>query len=208
MSLDHTPSPCPRLASAPEGWPAIDAAFAGLPALPFGQAWLGELEPRFRPASARFAWREGCLCVKVDLQDDDVFNPVTRFNEPAFLKGDVVEIFALAPGGRHYCEVHSTPGATVYQVRFLTERPRESLAFIASPAARAVTRKTGEGWSAYLEMPFELAEAAPAPGQQWRVAVCRYDYTRGQPQPVLSSTAPLTEPNFHQLERWNRIVFA
>lgn len=208
MSPTPAATPCPLLGSPPRGWSAIDAAFRGLPELPpLSQAWRSGLEPGFRPASARFAYREGCLCVKAELQDDDVFNPITRFNEPAYLKGDVVEVFIRAPGNAHYCEIHSTPGAAVFQARFLVAQPKTSLALVAAPAARALTRKTANGWSAYLEIPFELPGAVPKPGETWTMAVCRYDYTRGQAGPVLSSTAALTEINFHQLEQWNTVVF-
>jgi hypothetical protein len=207
MPLCSAPIECARLETAPSDWPSVDAAFARLPRLPLGQAWLQEPEPGFRPAFARFGWREGWLYVEVEMEDRDVFNPVSRFNEPAYLKGDVVEVFLRAEGGPYYCELHSTPGGSLFQLRFLSAQPRVSRTLVTRPVARALTRQTGGGWSACLEIPYELPGARPRPGAEWFGAVCRYDYTRGEPAPVLSSTAAFAKRDFHQLECWNRIVF-
>ncbi|MDD5350439.1 MAG: hypothetical protein PHQ12_09535 [Chthoniobacteraceae bacterium] len=208
---------CPRLERTPEDWPAMDAAFAGIPGVPLRQAWLEGAEPRFRPAVAKMARTAEAMLAMVELEDVDVFNPVSEFNAPAFLRGDVVEIFVLPAGTSRYVELHATPEAALLQLRWTVgwrrrSRPgapldlRESL--ITSPVARALTRRTSGGWSAFLAVPFALMEAAPQAFEEgWRASVCRYDYTRGEEKPVLSSTSAFARVDFHQADCWNRLVF-
>ncbi|MEI8233182.1 MAG: hypothetical protein WCH57_00685 [Verrucomicrobiota bacterium] len=207
---------CPRWERAPGDWAAIDAAFAGIPGLPLRQAWRESAEPRFRSAVARMAHTAEALLVEVELEDVDVFNPVSVFNEPAFMQGDVVEVFLLPAGIDRYIEIHATPTGGVFQLRCTVGWrarciPGAPLDFrdrlVASPVAKVLTRRTPGGWSAFLEIPFALAEAFPEPRAAWRAAVCRYDYTRGEEKPVLSSTAAFPKVDFHLPDCWNRLVF-
>ena len=207
---------CPFLSQTPPDWDALAAAFAGQPGLPLRQAWRAEPEPGLRAGIAKAAYTAEALLVYAEMKDDDVFNPVAGFNEPAFLKGDVVEIFVLTEGAERYAEIHSTPEGSVMQLRFApgwrAEQPPGAPVdfqsrFIVSPVTQVRTRKTAAGWSALLEIPFALLEARPRPGAPWRMAVCRYDYTRGQERPVLSSTAALPRIDFHLPDFWNPVVF-
>jgi hypothetical protein len=204
-----TPLSCTPIVSSVADWPDIDAAFAERPDLPLLQPWRCSPEEDFRPAFARMGYIEGAFCVKVELEDNDVFNPVTGFNEPAYKSGDVVEVFIYALGNPRYCEIHSTPGGSLLQLRFRVEQPRipQVDSLVASPVSRVLTRRTPAGWSAYLEIPSKITGAYPRAGAKWRVAVCRYDYTRGRARPVLSSTAALTKVDFHQIENWTPVVF-
>ena len=40
-----------------------------------------------------------------------------------------------------------------------------------------------------------------------QTAVCRYDYSLAS-APVLSSTAPLHEPDYHRVEEWQKLTLA
>ena len=207
----------PRWEKVPEDWAAIDTAFAGDPGVPLRQAWSGIAEPRFRGGVARMARTDAALLVEAELEDADVFNPVAAFNEPAFLQGDVVEIFLLPEGTDRYIELHSTPDGCLLQLRWTVgwrERRAPGLSpldfrdsLIASPVAKVLTRRTSGGWSAFLEIPFALAKALPSGPAVWRAAVCRYDYTRGEEKPVLSSTAAFPKVDFHLPDYWNPLVF-
>jgi len=207
---------CPLWAQAPADWAAIEAAFAGVPGLPLRQAWREDAEPGFLGGVARLARTVDALLVAVELEDADVFNPVEAFNEPAFLRGDVVEVFLLPAGTDRYIELHTTPDGVLFQLRCTVGWrarciPGAPLDFrdrlVASPVAKVLTRRTSAGWSAYLEIPLALTEGLPLPGAVWRACVCRYDYTRGREQPVLSSTSALTKLDFHQTGCWDRLVF-
>jgi hypothetical protein len=45
------------------------------------------------------------------------------------------------------------------------------------------------------------------PGSRWLFSFSRYDYTRGKPAPVLSSTSPHREVNFHRQQEWGTLLF-
>ena len=44
-------------------------------------------------------------------------------------------------------------------------------------------------------------------GDKWRFALCRYDYSVYHERPELSSTAPLTFPDFHRYEDYGELTF-
>src|SRR5260370_10007520 len=59
-------------------------------------------------------------------------------------------------------------------------------------------------WFAYAEIPAGsvCAQAKPLAGCMWRFSFSRYDYTRGRSKPVISSTSPHAEPDFHRSQAW------
>ena len=57
-------------------------------------------------------------------------------------------------------------------------------------------------WSA-----FQPTGGKPKPGDEWRFAICRYDYGPEGTQPVLMSSAPLTQPSFHRHEDYGKLRF-
>jgi hypothetical protein len=71
-------------------------------------------------------------------------------------------------------------------------------------------RDKDEGWTVEGRIPWSAFKAAggkPSPGAKWRFALCRYDYSVAFERPELSSTAPLTVPDFHRYEDYNELVF-
>lgn len=194
----------------------VEEMFARLPALALRQPWPGVSE-HFRPGQAKIAHTRDALLVLTEFHDEDVFNPVTGFNQPAYEFGDVAEVFVLPSRRERYVEVHSTPDGEICQFAFrlgqitvLRENP-ESMKpgeeYAWDPRAAALTWQTATGWSALISVPFSLIGAVPLPSAEWRLAICRYDYTRGQSRPVLSTTANLPKPDFHLTEFWNPLKF-
>ena len=71
-------------------------------------------------------------------------------------------------------------------------------------------RDKDEGWTVEGRIPWSAFKAAggkPRPGARWRFALCRYDYSATFERPELSSTAPLTYPDFHRYEDYNELLF-
>ena len=67
-----------------------------------------------------------------------------------------------------------------------------------------------KGWIVEGRIPWSAFKAAggrPKPGDKWKFALCRYDYSVALEQPELSSTAPLTVPNFHHYEDYGELTF-
>ena len=54
---------------------------------------------------------------------------------------------------------------------------------------------------------FRPSGGKPKPGDEWRFAICRYDYGPEGTKPVLMSCAPLTKANFHQHEDYGKLRF-
>ncbi len=71
-------------------------------------------------------------------------------------------------------------------------------------------RDRDEGWTVEGRIPwtaFKAAGGRPQPGTKWHVALCRYDYSVTFERPDLTSTSPLTYPDFHRYEDYNELEF-
>ena len=69
----------------------------------------------------------------------------------------------------------------------------------------ADTSWTVEGripWSA-----FKASGGRPEPGAVWSFAICRYDYGPQGTEPVLMSSAPLSQAKFHLYEDYGKLKF-
>ena len=66
------------------------------------------------------------------------------------------------------------------------------------------------GWTVEGRIPwtaFKATGGRPKSGDKWKFALCRYDYSATLERPELSSTAPLTEPDFHRYEDYGELEF-
>jgi hypothetical protein len=67
-----------------------------------------------------------------------------------------------------------------------------------------------KGWIVEGRIPwtgFKATGGRPKAGDKWRFALCRYDYSSKFDRPELSSTAPLTQPEFHRYEDYGELTF-
>ena len=55
--------------------------------------------------------------------------------------------------------------------------------------------------------PFQATGGKPKPGAKWKFALCRYDYSVYLENTELTSTAPLTRPDFHRYEDYGELTF-
>ena len=66
------------------------------------------------------------------------------------------------------------------------------------------------GWSVEGRIPwsaFKVSGGKPKPGAKWKFALCRYDYSVALEKPETSSSAPLTQPDFHRYEDYGTLTF-
>lgn len=184
-----------------------------------GQAWRETVQPEFRPATVRCGWNEQQLLIYAVLEDDDIFNPVTVFNEQSFRYGDVFELFLRPAGQEAYYEFHVTPQNQIYQVRF------PSAALAASVTGDSIPREwfvkdwqiescvkvdaAGKRWEVLVQVPLHrvVEDGLPPEGRECAFSFSRYDYTRGAAAPVLSSTSPHKLPRYHRQQEWGRLLF-
>jgi hypothetical protein len=211
MSLD--PINCPNIGVIQLAeW--ISSPAASEPILTLRQAW--------NPASAltggtvRFGWSGQSLLLHATLPDRDIFNPVTRFNEPAYLAGDVFEIFLRPLNQPAYYELHISPTNQRFLARFpknwaeaqpgetvehtTADIPLHSEVRIDNAAAR---------WEVFAEIPLApLCESAPlSASSEWLVSFSRYDYTRTDDGMTaeLFSTSPHAKLSFHRQHEWSSV---
>lgn len=207
-----------RAASAAPGpWPSPGALGSDWRAL--RQAWRPAPEPDFNPGWARAHWTAAALHVEAVFVGCDQRNRARGLNERTWELGDIFEFFIRAEGAARYLEVHVTPENHRLQLRW----PEGGLAdFRAGRAGldrftvddptwvASEVRREPDHWGVRLVVPWRCLELpgaeAAAPRSILHACVCRYDCGRGRE--VLSSTAPLREPNYHRREDWPRLRLA
>ena len=179
--------------------------------LPLRQSWLPEPEPGFQPGEVRVGWTPDAFQVNAVLTDRDVFNPETRFNAPAFLEGDVFEIFVQPPGAETYFEFHVGPGNQLFQLRipssaeFYAARDsgiRQDWLIQDSKINSEVDLGPGF-WRVTADIPASIMDVERiGQGQAWKMSFCRYDANRSPDALFLSSTSPIKELDFHRSSEW------
>jgi hypothetical protein len=185
----------------------------------FAVFWQGR-----KPATAttaRLLWDNQYLYFCAEMEDHDLF-ALTREANGRTWEDDVFEIF-LKPSvkERAYYEFQvnalNTPlelylpsrGAGGYR-RFADE---PSLGLESAVKLRGTLNKwtdKDQGWTVEGRIPwtaFKATGGRPKPGDKWKFALCRYDYSVYLERPELSSTAPLTEPDFHRYEDYGELTF-
>ena len=177
-----------------------------------GQAWLRGPEANFAPATVWTGWRGESVLVFAELTDRDIYNTATELNQPAFLMGDVLEIFLRAEGCESYVEFHVTPDNQRFQLRIPAADRQQDGQLIPGPAFTSATwvDQPAERWFAYAEIPAtSVCDRAlrSLSGQEWLFSFSRYDYTRPDPKPVISSTSPHRVPSFHRQTEWGTLRF-
>ncbi len=185
-----------------------------------GQFWRDVPDHDFRPATVCAAWTDAFLLVYAELEDNDIFNPVTVFNAPAFQHGDVFEIFIRPLSQEAYYEFHVSPRNQQLQLRMPSWNafsnapktggiPRDWFVDDWRVESRVWLAPENGRWQVLVSLPLmKVAEKAPVKaGDEWLYSFSRYDYTQGRPQPVYSSTSPHKVLNFHRQEEWGRLVF-
>jgi hypothetical protein len=211
-------SPClrvPRLKIDADSWNGEDLP-CGLTrgsAIELRQFWRSELQAEFRPGRVWVGCTPEGLQVFARLEDDRIHSPLVGFNEPAFQTGDVFEIFLQPYGAEHYYEFHVNPDNQLFQLRipssreFRADRRDGSEGWkIREPVIRSRVQLLPEDqeWRVWATIPFSAVNEGriPLPSEPWRFSFSRYDHSDTEVPPVLSSTSPHTQLDFHCIEEW------
>lgn len=202
--------------------PPVAAPVAGDMAWhPLRQHWLGDEPDRlFQPGWTRVRWTPSALIYDLVFAGANQRNRARRLNEPTWDLGDVGEIFLQAEGRTDYLEIHVTPENRRLQLHFPADgiaavragRARLGDFMIADPAWVASTVTSFESdIRIRVIVPAAILGAGGRPlsaGLRFRTAVCRYDYGPRPADPILSSTAALSAPAFHQPSEWSLLQLA
>ena len=177
----------------------------------FAASWAAESLDDGTRTQARLLWDDEYLYFLADMVDVELISASADDGARLWL-GDVFELFFKpAEDSTGYYEFQVNPaGARLnmylpHRARDAYDRWRTSRAF----AWTVYVRKSDTGWAASGRIPwsdFAPTGGMPRPGDTWRFALCRYDYTSGR-SPVLSSTARLRQADFHRHEEWGQLLF-
>lgn len=211
---------CPELAQFEANELAVARrGFIGASTFEFRQAWLPKAESRFAPGVVRVGWRADVLLVFAELTDADIVSDATTSGQRLWELGDTFEIFLQPHGSPSYVELHVAPGNQRLQMRYDNAaiaahvRVNGGFASVLLPGDgfHSVTwvEPRAQRWFVYAEVPAVLVGCAAGSlaARQWRFSFGRYDYTRGHAEPVISSTSPHAEPDFHRRHEWNVLAF-
>lgn len=174
-----------------------------------GQSWRTDRHPGLRETLVHAGIAGGEdgeeLAVYAEMEDEDIFNTSRSLNERTWTTGDVFEMFIKSEAADDYYEFHVTPENQKLQLHFPNvEAFRAKLPWGTHclEGERFFSRTEVEAgrWRVYAEVPLGLFHGGP-----WKFSFCRYDATRGEEFPVLSSTSRYTVRNFHRLEDWGRM---
>jgi len=198
---------------------AVRGAFARADGCGLRQSWLPAPEPDFTPATVRVGWRGNSLLAFVELEDADIVTRATAHNQRMWELGDVLEIFLLPENSGGYVEFHVTPNNFRLQLRFpdtaTLRRAQAENRFehLLLPdgvfQSRAWVQAEDKKWFAFAEIPSAIVCGGDKPlaGRKWCFSFSRYDCVRGRSEPIVSSSSPHAQPDFHRREEWGTLIF-
>jgi len=225
-------APSARLTSGPEIWcpelpafneadlAAVQHAFRAVKPCQLLQAWQPEVSAGFAPASVQVGRRAGWLLVFATLTDQDIFSHATEINQRMWELGDAFEIFLRPADQTAYFQLDLTPNNQRMQLQITSaealRRAQTANEFAELVLPGAVVRSAvwvtpeKDKWFVYAAISAEatFGRGSLSPERQWHFSFSRYDHTRGQLEPVISSTSPHARADFHRQQEWGVIHFA
>jgi hypothetical protein len=198
---------------------AVQAAFQNSEASLFQQAWLPKQEIDFTPGNVRTGWRANSLLIFAEFIDADIFTNATDHHQRFWELGDTFEIFLRPVEQESYAEFHVTPNNLRLHLHFpsavAAEHARKTgslenvLVRQKEFISRTWVQPEAGRWFAFVEIAASSInkELKDLRGSRWRFSFSRYDYTRGQKEPVISSTSAHAVPDFHRQAEWGELLF-
>jgi len=229
MQTIETTTPVQR-SSGPEIWcteltafdesdlMAVQQAFRAVKPCQMLQAWQPEVAPGFAPAAVRVGWREGCLLVFAELTDADVFSHATEPNQRLWELGDAFEIYLRPANEPTYVQFDIAPNNQRMQLRIpnlaALRQAQTTSEFAALVLPGAMIRsqvwlapEQGK-WFVFAAISAQAAFGSTrVGGGRWHFSFSRYDHTRGQLEPIISSISPHACADFHRQQEWGVIHF-
>lgn len=176
--------------------------------LTYGLHWKETPDPAFQPGTVQVKRVGDTLELEARLCDKAIHSPGAKFNDMAYTKSDVFELFIKGEGDSHYHEIHVTPDNVLLQLRFEVgaKRPFDiDKALVWEPLLESSTERFDGGWIARFSVPLaNICSQSPLP-TAWKISCGRYDYQQtgdGTFKALFSNTAPLTVADFHRHEEW------
>ena len=222
MLLQEAISPlnCPQLpAFDMTDLDAVMKGFQGLPGLPLQQSWRTEPEPDFAPGTVWTGWRNNILMMFAELEDADISTRASHPNERLWELGDTLEIFLRPRSQPAYVELQIAPNNQRLQLNFADEHALDwsrksgslenALVRDITFASHTWVQPENRQWYVLAQIPISVVcnYSGLLTGSIWHFSCCRYDYTRGRSEPVISSTSAFSRPDFHRRSEWGTMQF-
>ena len=165
-------------------------------------------------------WDHDALYFAVRMTDKEMRSFGEKHNDQLW-NGDVFELFfkPSADSPRYY-EFEVNPKAALLELaipqapfnfdKLAVEPPLGAVATVVVNGTLNQPGDVDRGWVVEGKIPwsaFAPSGGRPAPGAVWRFALCRYDYGPDGTKPVLTSSAPLSQPDFHLTTDYGWLVF-
>lgn len=183
---------------------------------------LGRDVPTRFPTRLRFLYDDARLYVAFEAEDRDITERYTRRDDPIY-EHEAVELFVMprvaAPGLGPYVELQASPTGVIFDASF--EGRRRGMRTAWDGGQTVGTHRDGtlnddapdRGWVSEWAVPFSRipgVEAAPKPGEEWRMNAFRIEKHRGEGGLSAEYTAwsPPRVGDFHAVERFGRMRFA
>jgi hypothetical protein len=191
--------------------------FQSIPACSLGQTWQPWRSEAFAPCSVRVAWSGDEVLVYAELTDVDIHTKASGLNQRLWELGDSFEMFLGRETEDAYVELQVAPNNQRLQLRYEShaalERARRlnnlDAVLISGEAFRSQVWITSGEWHVFAAIPVGLVCVGQTelPGSCWRYSFSRYDYTTGNAEPVISSSSPHAQADFHRKHEWGHLYF-
>jgi hypothetical protein len=171
--------------------------------------------------TARLLWDDEYFYFCAEMEDADLYATVQERNGMTW-NDDVFELFLKPAADKPaYYEFQVNAAGTQLEL-FLPSRgaggytrfaPLSELGMESAVHLNGTLNKwedEDKGWVVEGRIPWKAFKATggrPKAGDKWKFALCRYDYSVKLERPELSSTAPLTQSDFHRYEDYGELTF-
>ncbi len=171
--------------------------------------------------TARLLWDANYLYFCAEMEDEDLYATVREHNGRCW-DNDVFELFFKPAADKLPYYEFQVNALNTHLEMYLPSRggggyerfaPGVRLGMESAVRLRGTLNDwedRDKGWTVEGRIPwsaFKPTGGRPKAGDTWRFALCRYDYSVTLPRTEQSSTAPLTQPDFHRYEDYGELTF-
>jgi len=171
----------------------------------------------------KVGWDEQYLYIAVKFYDSDIVQYSNKNQEMHCNTGDLVEVFLKPENNTYYWEIYGTPnekktvffypGGGYLSLPVVFSYNTDLDAFLVSSKIKGTLNNwhdRDEYWTLEMAIPVkELTKYGDkfGSGSEWRILISRYNYSRYELWPALTSVPQLSIANFHQIPEYGKLIF-
>lgn len=204
-------------------WNEIHDVFSKIKGIPLRQTWLKKSHNKLEKGIIKLACNSGHLLVYADFDDSYIYNPATKFNDPVRPQGDFLEMILRPDLQDAYYELHVTPQNL--QSQFCFEQAECAKKIIDANPGKTATElfavdfpifesktelnKNINKWygMAHINLKNIVENDHQDKVKRLFYNCCRKNLTKSG-ESESSSTAELSEYNYHHQNEWGTILLS